>query len=197
MLALFLASILLNTPSVRAVEVPLAPPPVTIVTDGDDRIRKRHSVQKPTAELTIRLPVDQRGDFIRPLNARKMVKVLHSALQDEYKFRLMCAFGFEHRKPCSQIRSRRYDLRLGDLYHFLAQVWSLNDSGTLAREVACMSTGEGSFLPVIALVVQRELQARPYRRRRDVPQDMHINAAMAVSERLLSLCDGSGGTGPR
>lgn len=187
---LILLALAQPTTGVRVVEVPRAPQSIQI--EGVDAAESSpNAVHQRIPPLLLRLPTNARGDLIRPQSARQMATIVHKALPEGYIRSLMWTFGYvrESNGCCTQ-QQDLVDLRLRDIYVYLDQVWSLhNRSHRLGREISCLDLGEGSLLPVIALVVQLERMDYSYIRRIDMPRDVQIGGVIAVSQRLLFLCE--------
>ena len=164
----------------RKIKVPVAPP--MIVIEG----LPKPPQQEPERQIVFRRKVAADGGEIRPANLNELVEMIRVGLPPDYLRDLAASFGFAERTG-NQSRTTK-DLRLYDLDSFLTYQFSLYDERTpLGRQVRCMSPGEGSLLPLRALVVRREI-ADAYRPRRELPQDVNPYAVFAVAEKLAYVC---------
>lgn len=163
------------------ITVPRAPPRVILVGDPS-------SIERPPPnEIVLTLPQDDDGSIRKPSTVNELVEILSLALPAEHRRGLAWHFGFAARG--SAPRLNRQQLRLGDLDWFLTRLFDLgNESTPLGREIACLSSGEGSLAPIHALIVRREIRSPGYSRRKDVPKDMNVHAALATAERLTFVC---------
>ena len=131
-------------------EVPSAPPPITI----EGVTQTENPETDPPLLFKRRLSADGRFDPPRTLDA--LVTEVWLGLSPDYRRDLAASFGFLGGRP--EPPHNEESLRLYDLEMFLWEEFGLRDeSDLLGRQIQCMSPGENSLTPLIALVVNREI----------------------------------------
>jgi hypothetical protein len=131
------------------VRVPVAPPWITIVADGEPEPEWHEPPVRPENEIVLR-----GFDAGQPTDVRDAVEVLRAALPPDYLALLMRDFGYRPNARMRRPQSRRTDLREVDLARFLFEHWVFADPETrLAREFLCMSAGEQDISVFLTLLV--------------------------------------------
>lgn len=153
------------------IRVPVAPPSLTIVEEGEPEPVWTEPAVEPHNEIQL---TDATGHSFDhggpPRDALAAINILRSALPPDYLEMLMQDFGYERTSQGNgSVRSGRTDLREYDLAHFLFDRWvfSAPDS-RLAREFFCLSPGERSIGPFLTLLAYAEAHSGTgeiYRRR--------------------------------
>lgn len=150
----------LNAPAAdaagRSIRVPVAPPRIVILVEGEAERPWTEPRIKPGNEIVLREPEGQEiFGSAPPDSVRDALLPLARALPSDYRVMLMRTHGYEPvaARGSPPRASARDDLRVVDLAVFLFEAWVVNAEDTrLAREFACLSPGEFGITPFLALL---------------------------------------------
>ena len=130
-----------------AVRVPVAPPSITILAEGEPEPEWREPPVAPENEILLR-----GFGGPPPVDLEAAIDLLRTALPPDYLAELMQEFGYKRQVGVAPT-SHRTDLREGDLAKFLFERWvDAAPETRLAREFSCLSWGEwdiGTFLTLL------------------------------------------------
>jgi|GEM_PF-7095392 len=137
-------------PAPRAVRVPVAPPHIMILEEGEPEPVWREPPVAPENEIVLTGLGAQ-----PPADVRAAVAALRAALPRDWLDGLMRDFGYVPNRGRRATASRRTDLREHDLARFLFDRWVVAAPETrLAREFSCISPGEFDISVFLTLLVE-------------------------------------------
>lgn len=158
---LFGAAVLCSTapaqqpPKSGLTRVPVAPPRLTIVHEGEPAPVWREPPVESRNEIFLK-----NFDGPPPVNVEQAITVLRSSLPPDYIAELMREFGYVPGRQRTPVSSGRTDLRELDLARFLSDRWvHAQPETTLAREFSCLSWGEYSISTFLTLLTYAEARS--------------------------------------
>ncbi|MBX3561704.1 MAG: hypothetical protein KF780_07800 [Sphingomonas sp.] len=142
----------------QTVRVPVAPPRLVIVQEGEREPNWRETPVAPPNEIILADPDGNGMLGVSPSDGiHEAAEALAAALPPDYLAKLMQDHGYEPRRSTdSDDASERDDLRQSDLADYLFDVWVFRaPHSRLAREFSCLSPGERGITPFLALLTGR------------------------------------------
>jgi hypothetical protein len=140
----------------RSIRVPVAPPRIVVLAEGEEQRSWTEPRIRRGNEIMLREP-EGREIFgsAPPDNVRDALLPLAHALPSDYRVMLMRTHGYEPVAARGSLPrpSPRDDLRVVDLAVFLFGAWVFNaEDSRLSREFECLSPGEFTIAPFLALL---------------------------------------------